>query len=46
VITGPTLVYSLCLVASIVCAGPLVRAYLRTRAKLPALALSDVVLLG
>jgi hypothetical protein len=31
---GPTVVYSLCLVTSVVCAGLLVRAYLASRSRL------------
>lgn len=32
--TGPTLVFALCLITSVVCAALLVRAYIRTRARL------------
>lgn len=33
-IAGPTVVYSLCLVTSVACAGLLVRSYLHSRARL------------
>ncbi|WP_395645227.1 DUF5985 family protein [Terricaulis sp.] len=32
--TGPTLVFALCLITSATCAGLLIRAYIRTRARL------------
>lgn len=33
-VLGPTVVYALCLVASVICAGLLIQTWLRTRSKL------------